>query len=147
MAAIQVSSPNFTEGREGTAVDRIVIHYIVGTLAAADTTFSDPNSGVSAHYGIGEGEIHQFVDEANTAWHAGDWNFNLRSIGIEHSADPSRAPTQDTYNKSIDLCATICRTYGLDPQSQIVPHSFVVSTDCPGTVDIQAIRDGVSAIL
>ena len=90
MAAVQVSLPNFTEGREGTAVDRIVIHYIVGTLAAADTTFSDPNSGVSAHYGIGEGEIHQFVDEANTAWHAGDWNFNLRSIGIEHSADPSR---------------------------------------------------------
>lgn len=43
------TSPNFSTGRGGTAVDRIVIHYIVGTLAACDATFLNPASQVSAH--------------------------------------------------------------------------------------------------
>lgn len=138
---------NYTGGREGTAVDRIVIHYIVGTLAAADATFADPASGVSAHYGIGEGALHQYVSEMNTAWHAGNWSMNLRSIGIEHSADADRAPDAFTYDTSIELCARICADYGLDPQTQIIPHGSVVPTACPGTVSLQRIRDGVSVLL
>lgn len=138
---------NYTAGRDGTTVDRVVIHYIVGTLAAADATFADPDSGVSAHYGIGEGSFHQYVSEINTAWHAGNWAMNQRSIGIEHSADPDRAPTEATYQTSIDLCVRICREYGLNPQTQIIPHSSVVTTACPGTVDLQRIRDAVESRL
>ncbi|MDZ5076192.1 peptidoglycan recognition family protein [Nesterenkonia sp. HG001] len=138
---------NYTAGRDGTAVDRIVIHYIVGTLAAADATFADPDSGVSAHYGIGEGALHQYVSEANTAWHAGDLAMNRRSIGIEHSADSDRSPSASTYEMSIDVCTRICREYGLDPQTQIIPHSSVVATACPGTVAIARIRDGVDSRL
>lgn len=138
---------NYTAGRDGTTVDRVVIHYIVGTLAAADATFADPDSGVSAHYGIGEGSFHQYVSEINIAWHAGNWAMNQRSIGIEHSADPDRAPTEATYQTSIDLCVRICREYGLNPQTQIIPHSSVVTTACPGTVDLQRIRDAVESRL
>ncbi len=147
MQPIWKDTENYTAGRDGTTVDRIVIHYIVGTLAAADVTFASSSSGVSAHYGIGEGALHQYVSEQNTAWHAGDFPMNQRSIGIEHSADPNRAPSSSTYNTSIELCAKICKTYGLNPQTQIIPHSSVVSTACPGTVDLQRIRDGVSAKL
>lgn len=144
---IWIGSPNFNEGRAGSGIDRIVIHYIVGTLAAADGTFLDPEAQVSAHYGIGEGELHQYVGEENTAWHAGDLSMNQRSIGIEHSADQDRAPDQFTYDTSIALCTRICREYGLDPQAQIIPHNSVVSTSCPGTVDLQLIKDGVAAAL
>lgn len=145
--AVWRTSPNYSAGRGGRAVDRIVIHYIVGTLAAADATFADPGSGVSAHYGIGEGAVHQYVSETNTAWHAGDFAMNQRSIGIEHSADAVRPPSQSTYNDSIELCARLCRTYGLNPLTQIIPHSSVVATACPGTVDLQRIRNAVSARL
>ncbi|GAA1454788.1 N-acetylmuramoyl-L-alanine amidase [Nesterenkonia lacusekhoensis] len=138
---------NYTAGRDGTSIDRIVIHYIVGTLAAADVTFADPNSGVSAHYGIGEGSFHQYVSEINTAWHAGNWSMNQRSIGIEHSADPDRRPTLNTYDISIELCTRICREYGIDPQTQIIPHSSVAATACPGTVNLQHIRDEVERSL
>lgn len=147
MQPIWKTTENYTSGRDGTAIDRIVIHYIVGTLAAADATFANSSSGVSAHYGIGEGSLHQYVSELNTAWHAGNFPMNQRSIGIEHSASPDRAPSESTYEISIDLCAQICKDYGLDPQTQIIPHNLVVATACPGTVNLQRIRDAVEARL
>lgn len=147
MQPIWKDTENYTAGRDGSAIDRIVIHYIVGTLAAADATFANPSSGVSAHYGIGEGSLHQYVSENNTSWHAGDFPMNQRSIGIEHSADPDRAPSESTYDISVDLCTQICQDYGLDPQTQIIPHHRVVATACPGTVNVQRIRDEVAARL
>lgn len=145
MTPIWRHTTNYTGGRGGYVVDRIVIHYIVGTLAAADATFADPNSGVSAHYGIGEGALHQYVSELNTSWHAGNFAMNQRSIGIEHSADPYRAPDGFTYETSINLCVRICRDYGLNPHTQIIGHNAVVATACPGTVDLQYIIDQVAA--
>lgn len=145
MTPIWKHTTNYSGGRGGTPVDRIVIHYIVGTLAAADATFANPNSGVSAHYGIGEGALHQYVSEINTAWHAGNFAMNQRSIGIEHSADQNRAPDDFTYETSIDLCVRICGEYGLNPNTQIIGHSAVVATACPGTVDLQYIIDQVAA--
>lgn len=143
--AIWKTSPNFTVGRGGTAVDRIVIHYIVGNLAACDSTFLNPASQVSAHYGIGEGRIHQYVSTRNTAWHSGNWAFNQRSIGIEHSAAPERPPTTQTLNMSIERCVRLCRQFNLNPRTAIVPHDSVVPTACPGTVDWEYIRDRTAA--
>lgn len=143
MEPVWKHTDHYSVGRDGTSVDRIVIHYIVGDLAAADATFADPESYVSAQYGIGEGSLHQYVSELNTAWHAGNFAMNQRSIGIEHSADPDRAPSESTYEISIDLCTRICREYGLDPDTQIIEHGSVVPTACPGTVSMSRIRDGV----
>ncbi|MDO5493424.1 MAG: peptidoglycan recognition family protein [Nesterenkonia sp.] len=138
-------SPNHSVGREGTPIDRIVIHYIVGDRAAADATFSQPSSQVSAHYSIGEREVSQHVSEQNTAWHAGHLATNRRSVGIEHSADQNRAPDAWTMDTSVQLCIEICRRYGLDPQAAIIPHNSVSSTLCPNTVDWQEIRRRVAA--
>ncbi|MDR8020280.1 N-acetylmuramoyl-L-alanine amidase [Nesterenkonia aerolata] len=138
-------SPNHTVGRAGASIDRIVIHYIVGTRAAADATFAQTSSGVSAHYSIGEGEVSQHVSEQNTAWHAGHLATNRRSVGIEHSADQDRAPDSWTMDTSVQLCIEICRRYDLDPQIAIIPHNSVSDTLCPNTVDWQEIRRRVAA--
>ena len=145
--AVWKGSPNFNTGRSGIGVDRIVFHYIVGTLAAADATFADASAQASAHYGIGEGAVHQYVNETDTSWHAGDLAMNRRSIGIEHSADQSRPPEDSTYAASAELCARICRDYGLDPNTQIIGHSDVVATACPGTVDLQRIISETAAAI
>lgn len=69
-------------------VDRIVVHY-TSTLASARNNaiyFSrNERQGSSAHYFVDDitVEIYQSVAEADTAWHAGDWDMNCRSIGIE----------------------------------------------------------------
>lgn len=144
-----VPSPNYSSGRTDrngvvNTVDLIVIHYIVGTLAAADQVFTSTERQVSAHYGIGEGEVHQYVKESDTAWHAGNFTINTKSIGIEHSADPNRAPDNFTYQTSIQLCIELCQKYGLDPRQAIVPHKKFIATQCPGTVDINRIIEGVA---
>jgi len=88
-------SPNYFPGRHGSQVLAIVLHTMGGYLAGSDAWFANPNSQVSAHYGVGlDGTIHQYVDEMNSAWANGileagnTWpygtvNPNYRTISIE----------------------------------------------------------------
>lgn len=83
----QCGSDHMTRGRS-RAVDRIVVHY-TGTTASArnNATYFSRNEGqgASAHYFLDDisPEIYQSVAEGDTAWHAGNWDMNCRSIGIE----------------------------------------------------------------
>lgn len=83
-------SPNFSRGRSGVAVDRVVIHHTDGQprLDRAVEHLRNPNpsgSPVSAHFLVGQsGEVVQLVDIDDTAWHCSGWN--KRSVGIEHVA-------------------------------------------------------------
>lgn len=83
---IACSTGNYTSGRQGVAVDTIVVHY-TGTSASAYNNcvyFSRPGAGASAHYFVDkDGSYYQSVHEYDTAWHAGEWDMNCRSIGIE----------------------------------------------------------------
>lgn len=142
-----VPSPNYTPGRQGKAVKYVVIHWMVGTLSSTDAVFKNSATQTSAHYGIENTKVHQYVKEGNTAYHAGNWNANLQSIGIEHSAAPGRPATNATYNTSIKLIADICKRYKLNPDKAIVPHKKFTATQCPGTMDLNRIKAGVKAKL
>ena len=108
MEIIQKKSPNFWVGRKGYRPEAIVIHIMDGTLIGTDSWFANHTSQVSAHYGIGKsGEIHQYVQENDTAWHAGrvdapvwklirpNLNPNLYTIGIEHEGKPNDQWTEE----------------------------------------------------
>lgn len=125
-----IPSPNQAKGRKAP-ITTIVIHWIVGNLASADRQFTSRSSGVSAHYAVEENEVHQYVDEDNTAYHA--ISANAFSIGIEHSAAPGRAPSDGTYATSAKLIARICKERGLNVDTALQPHCRYVSTRCPGT--------------
>lgn len=139
-----IGSPNYTASRLGQKVKYIVIHWIVGNLASADAVFQR-KGGVSAHYGLENATRHQYVREDHTAYHAGNWLKNLQSIGIEHSAQPGRPASEATYKNSIELCTYLCKKYGLNPDTQIIPHNSIVATQCPGTMDLNKIKRGVKA--
>src|SRR5260221_2413128 len=135
----QVGSHNYAVGRI-VPIDRVVIHWIDGNLATADQVFQDTTHNTSAHYGIEDDQVHQYVQESDVAFHAGDWNMNLRSIGIEHSAQPGRDASDLTYQTSAILIAKICNRYNIPLDRQhIIKHSEVVPTECPGTIDIDKI--------
>jgi len=142
-----IGSPNYSQGRTH-AIDRIVIHWIVGTLASADAVFQKPN-GVSAHYGIEDDGVHQYVDEANTAWHAGVGSMNARAIGLEHSASPDRPASQSTIDTSAGLVADICVRYGIPcDRTHIIKHSEVpYNTQCCGTIPIDEIVDKANKLI
>lgn len=143
-----IGSPNFTKGRQGNTVDRIVVHWMAGTLAATDSVFQNTQRGTSAHFGIENDTIHKYVDEADTAYHSGQWPVNLRSVGIEHSAAPDRAATDATYRNSAALVAQLCQRFGIPcDRAHIIKHSEVVPTACPGTIDLDRIIREAGKIL
>lgn len=133
-----IGSPNFFGGREGKKVSFVVVHHAVGTLASTDSVFQNQQRNTSAHYCVGRnGEIHQYVDERNTAFHAGQWNANLQSVGIEHEDLAKDDFTDTQYETSAALIREICERHGLPINSStVLPHRNFVATACPGDLDI-----------
>ncbi|MGH3781208.1 MAG: N-acetylmuramoyl-L-alanine amidase [Pseudonocardiaceae bacterium] len=72
--------------RDGDDIRYIVIHDTEETSDRAIARFQDPHSTVSAHYLIrsSDGEIIQLVHTRDIAHQAGNYWFNMHSIGIEH---------------------------------------------------------------
>lgn len=104
--------------------------------------FKDPSSILSAHYVIGsDGRIAQLVSEDDTAYHAGVFSVNQRSIGIEHEAGPAMPPTDALYEASAELHREIAARHGiaLAVGATVFPHHAIVPTECPGTLDLDRI--------
>lgn len=130
-----IGSPNYTQGRQGKKVTGIICHWMVGTLASTDQVFQNRSRNTSAHYGVEDGNVHQYVADENTAYHAGNWDVNLSTIGIEHSAAPGRAPSAATYEASAQLIATLSKKFGFAVNTNTVrPHRAIVATQCCGDV-------------
>lgn len=140
-----LNSPNHAS-RNGVKVTDIVLHWMAGNLAGCDATFRNAARQTSAHYGVENTTVHQYVQDADVAWHSGDWNENQRSIGIEHSAQPGRDASPATIATSVSLIVSLCRKYGIDP-SHIYPHKKFYNTQCPGTLPIAAMVASVRAQL
>jgi N-acetylmuramoyl-L-alanine amidase CwlA len=141
-----IGSPNYWAGRT-QKVSKVVIHWMNGYLAGSDKTFNSnvgTDAATSAHYGIEDDAIHQYVRTEDTAWHARQ--ANPFSIGIEHSAAPGRAATDKTYRNSIELIASLVKQYGLNPDSDIVYHKQYVATSC-NELDINRIKTGVKDLV
>lgn len=152
MNIIKVPSPNFTTGRKIYKPEAVVIHIMEGTLSGTDSWFKNPASKVSAHYGIGKtGEVHQYVDELNTAWHAGrvnapSWqlikpasnglfiNPNYYTVGIEHEGNEDSDWTEAMYNSSSEMVRAICSRWNIPiDRNHIIGHHEIYSLKtCPG---------------
>ncbi len=145
------AAENFRQGRHGHEPKAIVIHIIVGSLEAADLTFKDARSSVSAHYGVGKtGRIHQYVEEVDTAFHAGivvrpTWklidpqvNPNYYTIGIEHEGQPQDLWPDEQYAASAALVKEIAARWKipLDRDHVIMHREIRASKTCPGAADI-----------
>lgn len=131
-------SPNYDLNRR--PIDRIVIHWFgAGTLESAHTTFQK-DGGTSAHYGISDKTVWQWVKEEDVAYHAGNYEMNQRSIGIEHDANPQKQASEDTYKTSIELVTNLCKKYTIPADRvHIIRHGEIKATQCCGTIDVDRI--------
>lgn len=139
------STMNYGVGRNGLKVNKVVLHWMDGTLSSTDAHFANPASKVSAHYGIGQSEIHQYVQESDTAYHAGNLTVNRESIGIEHEGGTTITITEAVINQSIELVTDICKRYSIPADREhIKKHSEIKATQCPGTLPIDRIVEEVA---
>lgn len=125
----------FTRGRQGEKIKYIVLHH----WGSKGQTFNgiidwfckNTACQTSAHYVVEEGKVACIVDLDDTAWHAGNWAYNLMSIGIECRPEAINGD----YETVAELIAKIWKHYGKLP---IIRHKDVpgVKTACPGNWNI-----------
>jgi len=131
------SRGNYTQANRGAKrIDFIVIHIAQGSYSGTIGWFQNPKSNVSAHYVVGrKGKIAQCVHNEDIAWHAGNWRFNKKSIGIEHAGYASQWWTDRMYHSSAKLAAYLCRRFNIPVRRHYIRgHRSVpgVATRCPG---------------
>jgi hypothetical protein len=116
-------------------VDMIVIHDIEGSAGSAIQEFQNPATQASAHYVVSAaGDITQMVAEHDIAWHAGNWDYNTRSIGIEHEGFACcNYYTTAEYLASAKLAASICSRWGVPmDRTHVIGHYQVPDPNNPG---------------
>lgn len=148
-------SENYTIGRE-VAIDTIVIHHAATTdFDGIGGTFRNPDRGASAHYGVGQNQnVDQYVPEEDTAWHAGNWPVNQRSIGIENvnlTGDPTWTIADSTFATLVELVRDVATRHKLLPLKvgkNLFGHKDVsqLGTSCPMHLEdrLQALADAVN---
>jgi len=146
-------NPNLmNSSTDRNTIDRIVIHHNATTNkdVAMNTWLTTGSAQTSAHYEIADGEIIGCVGENFTAWHAGVWDMNLRSIGLEHvnnSGAPNWTVSDATMQSSAKLIADICKRYNIPiDRTHIIKHSEVYATACPGGLDIDKLVSMAKAV-
>ena len=112
---VPASSSNYTSANRTHAdLYYVVIHDIEGSYDSAISWFQNPASQVSAHFVTSNaGDITQMVRISDIAWHAGNWDYNQHSVGIEHegyAADPNSYP-ETMYQSSAALTRWLSDTY------------------------------------
>jgi len=139
---------NFRRGRPfGLRPEAVVVHIMDGSFEAGESVFRNPTTQKSAHYGISRaGEVHQYVDEHDTAFHAGivinpTWpllkpriNPNFYTIGIEHEGRPDDEWPEAQLTASATLIGQIAARWSipLDESHVIRHHQIRASKTCPG---------------
>ena len=130
------STSNYTAADRPAShpVDFVIIHVTQTSYPGTLAIFQNPRKQVSAHYVVrsSDGHIAQMVRERDVAWHAGNWDYNTRSIGIEHEGwvDQPAYFTDAMYEESAKLTAAVCARYGIPKdRSHILAHYEVPNSD------------------
>lgn len=131
-----ILTKHYTSGREGASINKIVIHYNAADLTVEGCYSVWQSREASAHYQVESGgRIGQLVNDWDTAWHAGDWNANITSIGIEHANKAGGYVTDECLDAGAHLVAALCKYYNLGRPAwmqNVFPHSYFSATSCPG---------------
>lgn len=123
-----------------TKVKKIVIHYVANPMSSALANRNYFNNlkdqtkvYASSHYIIDlDGDIIQCIPDNEVAYHAGNYQVNLESIGIENCHPKADGKfNKETLDSLIELCAYLCKKYSLDPLKDVIRHYDVTGKQCP----------------
>lgn len=125
---------NFTESnRKSSKIDTLVIHYTGNNGDTAENNgnyFKNNVVETSAHYFVDDTTVVRSVADKNIAWHAGDWDINCRSIGIE-IAGSTKECTGRTLENVILLAQRLMKKYNIS-KDRVIRHYDANGKICPG---------------
>lgn len=126
-------------GTELEKIDGVVIHYVgnPGTTAEANRNyFASLSSGAegtyaSSHFVVGlGGEVLQCIPLTEIAYASKDRNGDTVAIEVCHP-DETGEFSAVTYQQVVELTAWLCRTFDLDPETDVIRHYDVTGKLCP----------------
>ncbi|MEO0151071.1 MAG: N-acetylmuramoyl-L-alanine amidase [candidate division WOR-3 bacterium] len=135
---VPASNSNYTDANRPNdyPISKVIVHTTEGSYNGAISWFQNPNAQASAHYVLRSSDGHstQMVCHNDIAWHAGNWNYNTRSIGIEHEGyiNQNGWYTDTVLRISARITRTLANIYGISlihDTSAILGHSEVPG--CP----------------
>lgn len=120
-----------------------VQHHTDGAWGEVYDVFG-PNSErkVSAHFQVRrDGQVDQFVRLDNIAWHSGQWNVNVSSVGIEHEQFQDETTWSSWTDVQLAASADLQRWLRAQmPAYDMRPHHDFTNTSCPGDLPYDMIR-------
>lgn len=136
MKEILAHFSNLTRGRN-RPVDYIVLHYTAGDGDTAEDNaryYAGENRKASAHYFVDENEVVRSVREEDTAWHAGNFTMNSRSIGVELCSKKDESGAYfippATVKRGAELVKSLMDSYDI-PAQRVIRHYDVTGKICP----------------
>jgi N-acetylmuramoyl-L-alanine amidase len=132
------TSCNYTDSNREVSydIDKIVIHVAEGSYSGTISWFENCAAQASAHYVVsGKGGVAQCVRDEDIAWHAGWWDSNTYSIGIEHAGYINNPDwfTRSMYHASARLSAWCCKKYKIPMDDKhIIGHYQVPGCSSSG---------------
>lgn len=116
----------------GRTIEKIYIHHWgnFGQTHDGVVDFFENGPGqTSAHFVVSAGRATCIVSPDDVAWHAGSWDENIRSVGIECRPEAS----DDDYLAVAEIVRHIRSFAGNIP---LKPHKANYNTACPGIWDL-----------
>lgn len=135
---------NYTAANRSSEIKKIVIHRAEGSYQGTIDWFaSSTNKKNSAHYVLSNtGLAAQCVLEKDIAWHAGHWDTNAASVGIEFEGYVTQTVPEAMYRTAARMCAYLCKKYSLPvDRTTIIGHSEVPGCSTPGAGGISCHTD------
>lgn len=130
---IWCNKANFTvSNRKEKDIDTIVIHYTGNNGDTAENNgnyFKNNAVETSAHYFVDDTTVIRSVADKNIAWHAGDWNINCRSIGIEIAGSTKECKGR-TLENVIALTKELMKKYNISKE-RVIRHYDANGKLCP----------------
>jgi hypothetical protein len=123
-------------------INSIVIHDTEGSLEATLEHLKKPTTYASVQYVIDkDGTVYQMVQNKNVGWHAGNWWYNMHSIGIEHIgyAADSGSYTPAMYQASAKLVKYLTDRYNIPrDRGHIIGHDNVAARRTESVANMHA---------
>jgi N-acetyl-anhydromuramyl-L-alanine amidase AmpD len=127
---------NYTQAtRTADDIRFIVIHVSEGSFLGTVDWLRNPNAHASANFVVGRtGQVQELVPLHDIAWHAGNWPYNVRSVGIENEGytDDPAGFTMPEYRATARLAAVIARRSAIPiDRHHIIGHDQVPDPNDP----------------